>query len=353
MNAKPVLVHENELTAFARDCFMGAGVSEPHARRWAEVLVWANLRGVDSHGVLRIPGYVDALQLGTFNPRPNMEMTRQGGAIALLDADAAPGPVGMCAAMEEAIRRARDVHIGWCAVRDVTHTGAVGYYALLAAEAGMAGIVMTGSQPMMAYAGARIAGVSTNPLAIAVPGADHRPLMLDMSTATVSNGKILRAKDTGEPIPDGWGIDAKGLSTNDAKQVKALMPMGGAKGAGLSVMIECLTSILVGFPLIAPALTVGKHPRRPINGACIAIDIAAFGEVADYRDHVDDLAARLVGLPRAEGVERIFAPGERGDAVLEARRAEGIPLPQGTWTRLAEIAERLDVPLPVTQAGGG
>ena len=142
-----------DLQHFARALFEAAGVAPPMADQWAKSLVWANLRGVDSHGVLRIPGYIERLKTKAINPTPDMRVERRSGAIAVLEADRAPGAVAMAMAMEEAIARAREVHVGWCAARNITHAGAVGYFALQAANAGMVGIVMSASGPMMAYPG--------------------------------------------------------------------------------------------------------------------------------------------------------------------------------------------------------
>ena len=131
-----------DLQRFAGALFEAAGVAPPMADEWAKSLVWANLRGVDSHGVLRIPGYIERLKTKAINPTPNMRVEKRAGAIALLEADRAPGAVAMAMAMAEAMARAREVHVGWCAARNITHAGAVGYFALQAANAGMAGMVM-------------------------------------------------------------------------------------------------------------------------------------------------------------------------------------------------------------------
>src|SRR5215469_18453766 len=146
-----IILAKPDLTTFAAAIFAAAGVEPQMAARWAEAVVWANLRGVDSHGVIRIPRYVDLLKKGSTNPRPQMRLERSAGAVAVLDADRAPGAIGMARAMDEAIARARQVHVGWCAAKNITHAGAVGYFALQAANAGMAGIVMSASGPMMAY----------------------------------------------------------------------------------------------------------------------------------------------------------------------------------------------------------
>jgi len=335
-----------DLTNFAAAIFTATGVESAMAARWGEAVVWANLRGVDSHGVIRIPRYVDLLKKKSINPRPAMRVERAAGAIALLDADRAPGAIGMMRAMDEAIARARDVHVGWCAAKNITHAGAVGYFALQAARAGMAGIVMTASGPLMAYHGARVAGVSTNPIAIAVPGKKRRPLVLDMSTSTVSNGKVLAARDRGEPVPVGWGMDAQGHDTTDAKKIATLLPLGGPKGSGLSLMIECLASLAVGSPLISLALSGGLADNPFLNGVAIAVDLGAIGELDKFTAEVDRLGDAITALPRADGVARILLPGERGDAILAEREVAGIPVPAGTWKRLVAAAQGVGVTAP-------
>jgi len=343
----PIVIHRADLERFATAIFAAAGVADELARPWAEVLVWANLRGTDSHGVIRIPRYLELLRRNAINPTPAMRIERCSGAIAVLDADLAPGAPAMIRAMDEAIARAREVHVGWCAVRNITHAGAIGYFALRAAAAGMAGIVMTASGPLMAYHGARVAAVSTNPLAIAVPAGRRRPFLLDMSTSTVANGKVLAAKERGAAVPPGWGLDASGRDTTDPARIRTLTPLGGPKGSGLSTMIECLTSLAVGNPLIVAALAAGGFPDTPVlNGVAIAADLAAFGDVTAFQGAVDALGDALAQLPRADGVDRIFLPGERGDTVLGEREAAGIPIPAGTWARLTAAATDVGVAPP-------
>ena len=187
-DSKLHVIPSADLQRFASALLAAAGVAPPMADEWAKSLVWANLRGVDSHGVLRIPGYIERLKTKAINPAPDMRVEQRSGAIAILEADRAPGAVAMAMAMDEAIARAREIHVGWCAARNITHAGAVGYFALQAANAGMAGIVMSASGPMMAYHGAKVAGVSSNPLAIAFPARNRPPLLLDMSTSNVAMG---------------------------------------------------------------------------------------------------------------------------------------------------------------------
>ena len=341
---REVLIGERELHRFAVNVFTALNVSDAHGRLWADVLVWADLRGVTSHGVMRIPAYANHIRLGDFNPRPNIQIERLGGAAAFVDADLAPGPVAMMAAIEEAIALARAVRVGWCVARNITHPGAIGYFAATAAKAGFACIAMSASQPMMACYGARGAAVSTNPIAIAVPGGAHAPLLLDMSTAEVAMGKIMNARATGQPIPSNWGLDADGQSTTDPAKVAVLQPMSGPKGSGLSLLIECLTSVFAANPLIEPVLRTGRPLRgRPMNGLTVAIDPAAFGDAAVFRANVDALIAAITALPRAHGVKRIFVPGERGDAVRVERERRGIPLSEKIVSDLNKLAAELGV----------
>ena len=343
------VVSDKALKDFAAKVFASCSVKPENAELWAEILVWANLRGVDSHGVLRIPRYVESLKNGNINPRPNISMEKSSGAIAVIDCDASPGPIGMERAMREAIERARKVNIGWCIAKNITHTGAIGYYAQIAAKSNMAGIVMIASRPMMAYHGARVAGLSTNPLSIAVPGNNHAPLVVDMSTSTVSMGKVLEARDAGEAIPDNWALDQNGDITTDPNSASILMPLGGAKGSSLSLLLECLVSLMRSNPLIARLIQPGGDPSGfRQNGLAAAINISAFIDIEEFANEVDLLAASIKTLPVAEGVKEIYAPGERGDTVLSERNKSGIPLPKGTWDRLSEVAISLGIEMPET-----
>ncbi len=339
-------VDAGDLEAFITAVFVAAGTSRDDARLIAEVLVWANLRGVDSHGALRVPGYLRRIRTGEFNPRPEIRVVADMPAAAVIDADQAYGPVGMTRAMDIAIDKARACGIGAAFVRRITHMAAIGHYALRAAAADMLGVVIGTSRPNMAYHGARAAGVATSPIAIAAPGMDHAPLMLDMATAVASVGKLMFARDSGRALEPGWALDRSGTPTTDPAQGVLPMPMGGPKGAGLSLMFECLTGLLVGNPLIAPAIGPAKETAHSQNALALAIDIAAFSDPARYRKDVDALIAALKTLLRAEGHDEILVPGERGDRVLAERRRDGIPLPAGTWDRLREDADRMGVAMP-------
>jgi ureidoglycolate dehydrogenase (NAD+) len=261
------------LRALVSEIFVRAGMVEANARTVAEVLVWAELRGMGSHGVMRVPRYVEWMRRGDLNGQPQIKTTESGATITI-DADRAAGPVAMVRAAELAVAKARDTGIALALVRSTTHTGAIGYYTQLGARSGMATIAITASVPNMAYHGARAAGVSTAPLSIAVPG-DDEPLALDMGSGVISIGKLAQARRSGERLPDGSALDAKGDATTDPRAATIPLPLGGPKGSGLALLIECLSSLLAGNPILAEALEgTAKGKRHYQNALVIAIDVA-------------------------------------------------------------------------------
>jgi LDH2 family malate/lactate/ureidoglycolate dehydrogenase len=325
------------LQEFTKDVFVRVGLPSEDAALEAEVLVWANLRGVDSHGVLRIPAYVDFVDRGDMNPRPDIRVLRETAATVLIDGDRAFGPVVTTIAMRHAIQKAREAGIGWALIRDTTHQGAMAYYALMAAGEGLAGLAIVCSPPNMAPHGARAAGVHRR----------HRPLCLDMATSVAAGGKLRLAIDKGVALPPGWALDAEGNPTTDAKRATILLPSGGPKGSGLAMMFETLTSLMVGSPLVQPALAgVAGATRHRQNSVVAAIDVGAFTDLEDYRTHVDELVDALKRLPRAEGADEVLVPGEPEDRCAEERARLGIPLPPGTVANLRRVAERFGIPPP-------
>lgn len=185
-----ITVAAKQLREFTRDVFMKVGMPEKDAETEAEVLVWANLRGVDSHGVLRIPWYVENVDKGQMNPRPNIKIEKETAATLLVEADRAFGPVATVFTMEKVIKKAGEAGMAWAIIRNVTHQGAMGYYSLMAAEQGMAGIAIVCSPPNTAPQGARVAGVHNSPIALSVPADRQLPLTLDMATSVVAGGKL-------------------------------------------------------------------------------------------------------------------------------------------------------------------
>jgi LDH2 family malate/lactate/ureidoglycolate dehydrogenase len=342
-----IRVPAGELEEFGKAVFVRVGVPSEDAALEARVLVWANLRGVDSHGVLRIPWYVEMLERGDMNARPRIHVEKETAATLLIDGDRALGPVVTTFAMRRAIDKARAAGIGWALIRNTTHQGAMAYYALMAAEAGMAGIAIVCSPPNMAPYGARAAGVHNSPIAIAVPASRYPPLCLDMATSVAAGGKLSLARDRRAPLPPGWALDATGRPTTDAEAARILLPIGGPKGSGLAMMFETLTSLMVGNPLVAPALAgapgAGQHRQ---NSVVAALDIAAFTDVAAYRAEIDRLIEAVRRLPPAEAVGEVLVPGEPEDRAAAERGRLGVPLPAGTVENLRQVARRLGVPSP-------
>ncbi|HZF19934.1 MAG TPA: Ldh family oxidoreductase [Burkholderiales bacterium] len=342
MSTTPESVSAAALARFATDVFARAGLPRADAAVVAEVLVWANLRGVDTHGVMRIPRYVELIESGEMNPRPAIRIRTETPASVLIEADRAAGPVAMMRGVSEALRKARDAGVGLALVRATTHTAALGYYTLEIAKAGMAGIALAGSWPNVIYHGSLAAGVSTSPISIAVPG--REPVVLDMATSIVSMGKLNQAKKAGKPIPEGWALDAQGRPTTDPRSAQTPLAMGGAKGSGLSFMVECLASLIASNPLLAESLEgTPEGGRHRQNGFVIAIDLAPFGDPENFRREVDRLVKALKALPRAEGTQEILMPGERGARTLRERGRDGIPLPGPVHGELRALADRLGV----------
>ena len=359
------LVAWEPLKEFVKEVFTRAGMPPEGAEAEAGALIWANLRAVDSHGVLRIPWYLDNIEKGVMNPKPNIQVIKETPATILLDADRALGPVVTIKVVNMVVEKAKQVGIGWALIRNLTHQGALGYYSQMMAEKGMAGIVIVCNPPNMAPFGARVAGVHNSPIAISVPAKRHRPLNLDMATSVVAGGKLWLAVDKNMPIPEGWALDKEGNPTTDPRNVGALLPFGGPKGSGLAMMFECLSSVMAGNPVLEPALfgreigppTEGKKdqaigerlsylPKHIQNSVVAAIDISTFTDLESYKEHIDNLIDGIKALPKAEGFSEIFVPGEPEERTFIERSRSGIPLPEGTIRNLKAISEKYGVELP-------
>jgi ureidoglycolate dehydrogenase (NAD+) len=339
-----VVAHQaaREMTA---KIFEAMDVPPEDARQVADGLIWADLRGIGSHGMIRIPSYVMRLDKGVVNPRPDLKIVKDLPAAMVIDADQAHGQIALSFGMEKAMEKARYAGVGWIIVSRSTHSGAVGMYTRMAAEAGMIGIHMGTSNPNMVYHGARVGGVATSPLAISVPRRDEKTISLDMATAIAGVGKLMHYKATNEKLGEGWALDADGNPTTDPQKADVPTPLGGPKGSGLSLMFECITSLMVGPSLIGRWLT-GEAQLHKQNVVLAAVDIASFIDLDAYTDEAEYLVAALKDLPKADGVDEIFMPGERGDAIFEDRLKNGIPLPDATWASIGKVADRFGVALP-------
>ena len=358
------------LKEFTKEVFIRAGVPPKDAEAEAGILLWANLRAIDSHGVLRIPWYLDYIEKGAMNPNPNIQVIKETPATVLLDADHALGSVVTIKVVNMVVKKAKQVGICWALIRNLTHQGALGYYSQMMAEKGMAGIIFVCNPPNMAPFGARVAGVHNSPIAVSVPAKRHRPLNLDMATSVAAGGKLLLAIDKNIPIPEGWVLDKDGNPTTDPRKVDepdfrfgALLPIGGPKGSGLATMFECLSSVMAGNPLLEPALfgreigpsAKGKKeqgigesyvPKHIQNSVVAAIDIGTFIDLESYKEHIDNLIDGIKALPKADGFNEIFVPGEPEEKTFVERSRSGIPLPEGTTRNLRAVSKKYGVELP-------
>jgi LDH2 family malate/lactate/ureidoglycolate dehydrogenase len=342
-----IRVDQAELARFFTDIFVAKGMSADGAATVAEVLVWANLRGVDSHGAMRLPSYLDQIKKGEFDPKAQPKLRPLLPATFVLDSAKAAGPVAMLAAAAHAIDIAERYGVGVGIVSDTAHTGAIGRYAHWIAERGYAALVMVAGPPFMAYHGAKVTSLATSPIAIGIPGPEDRdPLVLDMATSVTAAGRIRQAAQEGRPIPEGAALDADGQPTVDGAKASILLPLGGPKGSGLSLLFECLTGVLAGTPIIT-TLAGLTGPNLPLSNAMVTVvNIANFRPLADYRRDVGLLVDVVKGLPRREGFDELMLPGERGGREAAVRRSNGIPLPPKLWRELGEIAQSLGVPPP-------
>lgn len=336
-----------ELERLAAELLERLGLPAADAALTARVLVAADLEGVETHGLGRLPNYVARLRQGLVNPAPEMRFLRRKGGAALLDADNGMGQLATVRAMEEAIRLAGEYGTGWVAVRGSNHFGAASYYCRMAAEAGMIGLVFSNTPPGMAPYGGREPFLGTNPLGVGVPAGDGPPVILDMATSAVARGQVLKANRNGQPIPPGAAIDADGAPTTDAAAALkgALLPMAGAKGYGLALVIELLTGVLAGAAVARELPSFFDNWEQPSNVGHLvgALDIGAFAEPVRFAERAGQLVSDLRQVPPAVGHEAVRVPGEQRARVSARRTAEGVPLAAGTAEQLAALAAELGV----------
>ena len=349
MTKSRVLVRHGDLAQFIVAAFVAKGMTGADAKVIADALVWANLRGHDSHGVVRLPRYIGLIVSGEMNPTARPIFALDTPSRFLLDGNRCAGPVAMMPAIAAAGERARTGGLCVGLMRETTHTGAIGRYAEWIAERGLIALIAVAGIPLMAYHGARTRSVSTSPLAIAVP-TGRGPLVLDMATSVAALGRLVHARAAGETIPDGWAIAEDGTPTSDPRAAAIPLPLGGPKGSGLSLMFEFMAGVLSGAPVLAPALGPQRRTRHTQNAFILALDVAGFRPPAQFAADADALVDFIKGLPPREGFAEILLPGERGGRTQAVRRATGIPMTPSTWEALGRLAKELAIALPPIMA---
>ena len=336
------------LTSVARDVLVAVGLSEEDAATVAGSMVAADLRGVSTHGVMRLPIYVERMRRGLIATRPSVHVRRTGPATAVLDGGNGPGQVVAMRAMREAVALAEAAGVGLVSVRGSNHFGAAGWFAVHAAERGMIGLALTHAEADVVPFGGRRAALGTNPLAVAVPRADGPPVLLDMATSAVAMGRVMLARKQGQPIPADWAVDADGEPTTDPQQASAVVPMAGPKGYGLAFVVEVLAGLLSGSRSGTGVRRMYDDFDEPqgIGHLLGAIDPARFVAPGAFTGGVDRLAGQLKGTPPATGFDEVLLPGEPEDRAEARHRRDGVPIPEEVRHELVALGAAFGIQWP-------
>jgi ureidoglycolate dehydrogenase (NAD+) len=306
-------LQRDELKDLMKGKFVKAGLVPEHAERMAEVLTWADERGYHSHGAVRVEYYSERIAKGGMTVEPSFTFTQTGPCSAVYDGDNGCGYVVATNAMNEAIRMARENGIAVVGVRRMSHTGSIGYYVEMAAQAGLIGLTMCQSDPMAIPYGGIEPFYGTNPIAFGAPTADERTVIFDMATTVQAWGKILDARSRKAPIPEDWAVDAEGRPTTDPFAVNALVPIAGAKGYGLMLMVDVLSGILTGVPFggHVSSMYADLSKGRELGQLHIVIDPGRFIPIDEFRRSMSACLDELAAAPTSEGFEKVYYPGER------------------------------------------
>ena len=343
-------VNHERLVRFVQAAFEKLGVPNADAQIGADALVAADLRGVDTHGVIRFSPqawYVKWLSEGSMTARPNIRIISESASTALIDGDRGMGMVIGHRAMELAIAKAKQSGIGMVGVRNSRHYGMSAYYAMQALEHDMIGIAMTNASRQVVPTFGREARFGTNPMCFAVPADKELPFVLDMATTTAAAGKLELAARMEKAIPLGWALNEEAEVTDDprvAQKARRLLPLGGSresgshKGYGLAIVVEILCGVLTGT---LTALNADQDPRGHFFGA---IRIDAFRPVEEFKRDMDRLIRELKSTPPIAGQDRVYVAGEIEFETAEERTERGIPLLPSVLKGLREVGEQLGVP---------
>ncbi len=343
-------INHEKLTRFVQAAFEKLGVPAADAQIAAETLVAADLRGVDTHGVIRFSPhawYVKWLSDGSMTAKPNIRVISETPSTALLDGDRGMGMVIGHRAMELAIEKAKQCGIGMVGVRNSRHYGMSAQYALQALAHDMIGIAMTNASRQVVPTFGREARFGTNPMCFAVPADKELPFVLDMATTTAAAGKLELAARLEKSIPTGWALDEKAEATDDprvAQKARRLLPLGGSrdngshKGYGLAILVEILCGVLTGT---LTALNADQDPRGHFFGA---IRVDAFRPVTEFKRDMDRLIRELKSTPPIQGQNRVYVAGEIEFETAEERAERGVPLLPSVLKGLREVSEQLGMP---------
>ena len=350
---------ETTLRTFTQDIFLAMGCSAEHAALAADVLLKSDLRGIDSHGVARLSGYVRLWEKQRINSTPNIRVVHETATTATVDGDAGLGLVVAPFAMQVAIAKAETYGSGWVAIKNSNHFGIAGYHALMAVEKDMIGFAMTNASPLVAPTFANERMLGTNPMCYAFPAGKYPPVIVDMATSAAANGKLEIAQRSGKTVPEGWIQDANGNYTTDPHALKtggSLLPLGSDrehgshKGFGLSATVDILSGVLSGAnygpwvpPFVAFMEPSANPPGQGIGHFVGAMRVDGFRPVDEFKDNLDNWIARFKAAQTVDPDQKVIIPGEPELAAELDRQVNGIPLVQAVVDDLNLLAVRFGV----------
>lgn len=336
----------DQLKRFCTAILEAVGAPRGEAEIVADSLVKANLRGVDSHGVFRLPIYINRVEHKTIIPGAPFTIVREATSTALVDGGSGFGQVVGVRAMKLAVEKARVTGIGAVSVFNTNHFGMAAYYAMIALQNDMIGVVTSNTSPWVVPWGGRVPMLGTNPLCVAIPSGQDIPIILDMATSAVARGKIERAAKEGRPIPEGWAVNENGEPTTDpvAALKGALLPFGGPKGYGVSFVLDMISGALAGAACGKDVNSLFPEERRcNVGQFFLAINVDAFIPVREFKATVDKAIRELKSCPPAPGYAEVLIPGEIEYRTEQKRLREGIPLSGEVRRSLKGLCERLKV----------
>ncbi|WP_134703067.1 ureidoglycolate dehydrogenase [Ammoniphilus sp. YIM 78166] len=304
-------VSKQELIELIETKLHKAGLSREHAEGVADVLVFADSRGIHSHGAIRVEYYCERIAKGGINVNPYFYLERTGPSTAVFHGDNGTGHVASKLAMDEAINMARESGIAMVGVKRISHSGALAYFVQQAAKEGMIGISVCQADPMAVPYGGAEPYYGTNPIAFAAPGEDGEMITFDMATTVKPWGKILQARANGDSIPETWAVDEQGNPTTDPFEVSGLLPIAGPKGFGLAMMVDILSGVLMGLPFgnrVSPLygdLSLG----RDLGQTHIVINPAFFTAVDEFKGNITQKMQDINEIKPAPGFEQVSYPG--------------------------------------------
>ena len=356
------LYDKEELGRFVEDTFLKLGCRKDDVRKATETLLAADMRGVDSHGVARLKGYVNLFKQGRINPTPNVTVEHETPSTAVLDADSGLGLSVSHEAMRIAIEKAETVGTGWVAVKNSTHYGIAGFHAMQALEYDMIGLSMTNASPLVSPTFSRERLLGTNPIAVAIPAGQEPPFVADFATTTVANGKLEILQRNGEPAPIGWIQDEEGNPTQNASALKsggALLPLGGDritgshKGYCLGAIVDIWSGVLSGanFGPWVPPFVSFITPSEEQVGEGIghffgAMRVDAFRKKEEFKKGMDTWIQRFRSSATTGNESKVYIPGDQERVFEYERNENGIPVNVKVEQDLVNIAEELEIASP-------